>query len=190
MTRINLLPWREMRRKQLDLQLLRGGILGWVLVGLIVLIVHLHYADNINSQNDRNKYLQEQIVELDKQIKSIKELQKKKTALVARMEIIQRLQSDRTQVVHIFDDLVRKMPEGIFLTSYQKKDKDIILNGVAQSNGRVSLFMRNLEESNWYTNPHLNVIKVAQEGGHRVSNFTLQVTQTDKQAAKAEPAEG
>jgi len=180
-----------MRRKQLDLQLLRGGILGWVLVGLIILSVHLNFVGKISTQNDRNKFLQEQIVDLDKQIASIKDLQKKKTALIARMEIIQRLQNDRTQVVHIFDDLVRKLPEGVFLTSYQKKDKEISLSGVAQSNGRVSLFMRNLEESNWFTNPRLDVITVAQEGGHRVSNFTLRVTQTDKQAAKsAAPTEG
>ncbi len=175
MTRINLLPWREMRRRQLDLQVLRGSFFAWALMGLVSLYAHLHLSGKINTQNNRNAYIQKEIGKLDEQIKEIKELKKKRTDLISRMDVIQRLQGDRTRIVHIFDDLVRKLPEGVYLTGLKKQGKSINLTGIAQSNGRISLFMRQLDASEWYTNPRLQVINITQDGGLRVSKFTLQV---------------
>jgi len=177
MTRINLLPWRELKRRQLDRQILRGSIAGWVLMGLVALYVHLHYTALINTQNNRNAYLQKRIQEIDAQIKEIRDLKKKRAALIARMEIIQQLQRDRTQIVHVFDELVRQLPEGIYLTTFKKRGRELTLEGVAQSNGRISLFMRKLDASPWFVNPRLEVINVAREAGQRVSRFSLRVKQ-------------
>ncbi|NOZ09574.1 MAG: PilN domain-containing protein [Gammaproteobacteria bacterium] len=185
MTRINLLPWREMRRRQLDLQVLRGSFFAWALMGLISLYAHLHLNGKISAQNNRNAYIQKEIKKLDAQIKEIKELKKKRAALISRMDVIQSLQGDRTRIVHIFDDLVRKLPEGIYLTGLKKRGKSVTLTGIAQSNGRISLFMRQLDASEWYTNPRLQVINIAQEGGLRVSKFTLQVALAQKKTIVA-----
>lgn len=177
MTRINLLPWRELKRRQLDRQILRGSIAGWILMALVALYVHLHYTNLIDIQNSRNAFLQKKIAEVEKEIREIQDLKKQRAALVARMEIIQQLQRDRTQIVHIFDDLARQLPEGVYLTTFQKRGRELTLEGVAQSNGRISLFMRNLDASPWFINPRLEVINVAREAGQRVSRFTLRVTQ-------------
>lgn len=180
MTRINLLPWREMRRKELNRQVLRGGIFAWFLMGLIVFYVHLHFGGLIGDQQQRNDYLNKEIAILNTQIKDINKLKKKKEALIARMEIIQQLQRDRTQIVHVLDDLVRKLPKGMYLTTLKKQGKNITLTGIAQSNARISALMRNLDSSEWFANPNLDVINVAQQKGNRVSRFTLRVSQIDK----------
>ena len=187
MTRINLLPWREMRRKELSKQVLRGSIFAWALMALIVFYVHFYYYGSlIDNQRQRNDFLTKEIATLNEQIQSINSIQQRKEALIARMEVIQQLQRDRTQIVHVLDDLVRKLPEGLYLTALSKKGKDISLAGVAQSNARISALMRNLDSSDWFANPNLDVINVAQEGGDRVSKFTLRVSQADtsKQPAK------
>lgn len=190
MTRINLLPWRELRRKEQDRQVLRVSIFAWVLMGLIVLYAFLHINAVVDNQNKRNEFLTQEINRLSQEIKDIQELKKKRDALVARMEVIQRLQQDRTQIVHILDDLVRKLPNGVYLTQFKKDGHNITLVGVAQSNARVSTFMRNLDASDWFTNPNLDVINVAEQGGERVSRFTLRVVEVDKtkKAADAEAA--
>ena len=190
MTRINLLPWREIRRRQRDRQLLFAGAGSWALMALIVMYASLHMNTLIENQNRRNTYLKQEITTLDKQIKEIQELKRKKESLLARMDVIQRLQSDRTQIVHVFDDLVRKLPKGVYLTSLGKKKKTIIMKGIAQSNARVSALMRNLDSSDWFTNPTLNVISVSPKAGTLVSRFTLTVRQEvkDKKADKAKTA--
>ncbi|HEC13702.1 MAG TPA: pilus assembly protein PilN [Acidiferrobacteraceae bacterium] len=186
MTKINLLPWREMRRRQLDLQVLRGSFFAWALMGLLALYVNLHLNGKISAQNVRNDYIQKEIGKLEDQIKEIKELKKKRADLISRMDVIQRLQGDRTRIVHIFDDLVRKLPEGVYLTGFKKKGTTINLTGIAQSNGRISLFMRQLDASEWYTNPRLQVINITQDGGLRVSKFTLQATLAQKKTILAD----
>ena len=191
MTRINLLPWRELRRKEQDRQLLSVGAAAAVLMGLIIFYASLHINALIEEQNNRNAFLESEIKKVDVQIAEIKELKKKRDALVARMQVIQQLQSDRTQVVHMFDDLVRKLPEGMYLTAVKQTGGNLVLQGVAQSNARVSSFMRNLDTSNWFANPDLEVINVQPKGGERVSQFTLRVAQVNKSAkadsAKAQP---
>ena len=112
-TRINLLPWREIRRREQDRQLLSISIGTWILMGLVVFYAQWYMNDAIDHQNTRNNFVKNEIAKLEKQIEEIEELQRRKEALVARMEIIQQLQRDRTQIVHVFDDLVRKLPNAI-----------------------------------------------------------------------------
>jgi type IV pilus assembly protein PilN len=177
MTRINLLPWRELRRKEQDRQLLSIGVGAWILMGLVIFYAHLHVSGLIENQQKRNQFLEGETKKVEEEIKEIKELQAARNALLARMRIIQQLQMDRTQVVHLFDDLVRKTPEGVYLTNLKQVDKSLTLIGNAQSNARVSAFMRNLDASDWYTKPELDVINVKTKGGDRVSEFTLRVDQ-------------
>lgn len=193
MTRINLLPWRELRRKELDRQLLSVGIAATVLMAVIVFYGYLQLGSMVEQQSRRNAFLDDEIKKVDAQISEIKELKKKRDALVARMQVIQQLQADRTQVVHAFDDLVRKLPEGMYLTSVKQTGKALTIQGLAQSNARVSSFMRNLDSSSWFANPDLDVINVQAKGNERVSQFTLHVNQANKAAAKpsdAKPAGG
>lgn len=180
MTRINLLPWRELHRKEQDRQLLSIGVGAWVLMGLIIFYAHLHVSGLIEGQQRRNEFLTSEIKKIDEQIKEIKELQQARQALLARMRVIQQLQMDRTQVVRMFDDLARKVPEGMHLTSMKQATGVITLTGNAQSNARVSALMRNLDASDWYEKPELDVINVKIKGGDRISEFTLRVNQKVK----------
>lgn len=180
MTRINLLPWREMRRREQDRKLLSIAIGAWLLMGLAVLQGHLFMSAKIEHQDNRNKYLQEEIAKVEKAIDEINAIRKRKADLIARMDVIQQLQRDRTQIVHVFDDLVRKLPKGVYLTGLQKKGKGMTLTGFAQSNARISSLMRSLDSSDWFANPNLAVINVTRSGGAPVSKFTLRVTQEVK----------
>lgn len=180
MTRLNLLPWRDLHRKEQDRQLLSIAVGVWILMGLVIFYAHLHVSGLIENQQKRNDFLVQETKKLDEEIKEIKELQAARAALLARMRVIQQLQLDRTQVVHMFDDLVRKMPEGVYLTSLKQAGPLITLTGNAQSNARVSALMRNLDASDWYTKPDLDVINVKTKGSDRVSEFTLRVEQKIK----------
>lgn len=179
-TRINLLPWREMRRKEQDRQLLSIGVGAWILMGLVIFYAHLHVTGLIENQSKRNEFLNTEIKKVEEEIKEIRELQAARNALLARMRVIQQLQMDRTQVVHLFDELVRKTPEGVYLMTLKQAGQTLTLTGAAQSNARVSAFMRNLDASDWYTKPELDVINVKAKGSERVSEFTLRVNQKVK----------
>lgn len=179
-TRINLLPWREMRRKEQDRQLMSIGVGAWILMGLVIFYAHLHVSGLIENQQKRNEFLNTEIKKVEEEIKEIRELQAARNALLARMRVIQQLQLDRTQVVHLFDELVRKTPEGVYLVTLKQAGPTLTLTGAAQSNARVSAFMRNLDASDWYTKPELDVINVKVKGGERVSEFTLRVNQKVK----------
>lgn len=179
-TRINLLPWREMRRKEQDRQLMSIGVGAWILMGLVIFYAHLHVSGLIENQQKRNDFLNTEIKKVEEEIKEIRELQAARNALLARMRVIQQLQLDRTQVVHLFDELVRKTPEGVYLVTLKQAGQTLTLTGAAQSNARVSAFMRNLDASDWYTKPELDVINVKVKGGERVSEFTLRVNQKVK----------
>jgi len=181
MTRLNLLPWRDQRRKEQDRQLLSIAVGTWLLMGLVIFYAYLHVSGLIENQQKRNEFLVKETTKLDEEIKEIRELQAARSALLARMRVIQQLQMDRTQIVHLFDDLVRKLPEGAYLTSLKQAGPLITLTGNAQSNARVSAFMRNLDASEWFTKPDLDVINVKTKGSDRVSEFTLRVNQKVKQ---------
>src|SRR3989344_5776752 len=138
-TRVNLLPWREMRRKEQDRQLLTIAVGAWILMGVIIFYLPVH-----ENQNKRNEFMNGEIAKVEKEIKEIAELKKKRADLIARMNVIYQLQGDRTQVVHLFDELARKLPDGVYLASLKHSASTIALQGVAQSNARVSALMRNL----------------------------------------------
>ncbi len=176
-TRINLLPWRDMQRKEQDRQLLSIGVFAWMLMGLVVFYAHLHVSGMIEEQNQRNKYLQAEINKLNKVIKQISNIKKKRKQLVARMNVIYKLQADRTRMVHIMDELVQTLPEGVHYTRLQQKGDSLILKGAAQSNARVSALMRNFDSSQWFTNPNLKIVRAKGKGGGRISSFDLTVKQ-------------
>jgi len=187
-TRLNLLPWREMRRREQDRQLLTIAIGAWVLMVVIVFYAHIHVSAQIDSQNKRNQYLKQEIAKVEKQIKEVADLKKRRQDLIARMNVIQQLQADRTRVVRVFDELVRRVPDGVQLVSLkQTGGSNMALTGVAQSNARVSALMRNLSASDWVTDPQLDIINVRQRGGDRVSEFSLKVKNTSKKEAAAKP---
>jgi type IV pilus assembly protein PilN len=176
-TRLNLLPWREIRQKEQDRQLLSIGVGAGMLMLLILFYAHLHVTTQIENQGKRNEFLNQEIAKVDEQIKEIKELKKQRDALIARMQVIQQLQAARTQIVHVFDDLVRKLPEGVYLTTLKQTGTAFTITGMAQSNARVSALMRNLDSSDWFSQPDLDVINVSSKGSERVSQFTLRVKQ-------------
>lgn len=181
MTSINLLPWREMLRKERQRQFASIAVGAAVLMGAIVLYVHLHVGGLIDDQNARNTFLQTQIKKVDRQIAEIKDLESEKDKLLARMNIIQQLQSNRPQIVHLFVELVNTLPDGVYLTAVKQDGSSLVIDGEAQSNARVSAFMRNLDASKWLTKPRLDVIKAVQaKDGDRNSDFTLRVSQVSK----------
>ncbi len=193
MTRLNLLPWREMRRKELDRQLLTIGVGAAILMLGVTFLAHLHVGQLVENQNTRNQFLETEIKKVEEEIKEIKELKSQRDALLARMRVIEDLQGDRTRIVHVFDDLARKMPEGAYLTNMTQTGTNFALKGVAQSNARVSALMRNLDASEWFATPDLDVINVEAKGTDRLSKFSLRVSQEikedeDKPKPVAKPA--
>jgi type IV pilus assembly protein PilN len=185
-TRINLLPHREERRKRARQHFAATAVLT-AIVGLVIVgAVHLYFAEIIDTQNARNKFLKDEIGRLDKQIAEIRKLKDEITALLERKKIIETLQTDRAQTVHLLDELVRQMPEGVYLKSVTQKGLNVKLEGYAQSNARVSTLMRNIEASPWLENPGLVEVKAAVVDNKRVSQFELNlaVKRAEKEEAK------
>jgi len=179
-TRINLLDWRaarRARRKQQFLTLLGLGIgASAALLGLGYVTVTAAVAH----QQSRNQYLSTQISDLDKQIKEIQELEKVKANLVSRMNVIQQLQESRSATVHFFDEIVNTLPDGIFLSSVKQSGQSVTIEGIAESSGRISAYLKNLDSSPWFKDPKLVVIKTGEKNKQRNSEFTLQVTNLTK----------
>jgi len=180
MAKINLLPWRQELRKEQQRQFLTIMGLSIVLVVVGILAVHLQYARMIGVQESRNAYLTTQINEVKKQIKEIDELAGKKDRLLARMEIIQQLQRNRPEVVRLFDELVRVLPEGVHLSSLKQQNRNLQMIGIAQSNARVSALMRNIDQSDWLAQPKLEIIEVGKKEGAR--EFSLRAQQKSQDA--------
>ncbi|WP_126452271.1 PilN domain-containing protein [Sulfuriflexus mobilis] len=178
MARINLLPWREELRQERQKQFQMVAGLAAVLMLAIIMLVHIRMGAVIDNQVSRNSYLENEIKILDKRIKEIKDLEKAKARLLARMDIIQQLQGSRPQVVHVFDELVTTLPDGVYLTNISNKGSAISLDGFAQSNARVSSYMRKVDSAAWLTDPRLNVIEAKDQKGQRISKFILKVQQT------------
>jgi len=177
MAHINLLPWREEQRQEQTRQFATMTGLSLLLTGALVFLVHVTIDNQIEHQRHRNQMLQDEITILDKSLKEIAELEKTKAELLSRMDVIQSLQQQRPQIVHLFDDFVRTVPEGIYLTTITQEADRLTINGVAESNGRVSAYMRNIDSSSWMSTPKLNVIET-KKGHQRSSNFTLNTTQS------------
>lgn len=187
MAQINLLPWREELRKEQQRQFLTLLGLSAVLMGLIVLAVHIQIAGMISNQQSRNDFLKKEITKVEKQIKEINDLAKEKKRLLSRMEVIETLQRNRPEAVHLFDEIVKVMPEGTYLTNMKQNNRNLVLDGMAQSNARVSALMRNIDSSPWLSQPQLQVIKKdsKKKGGSADDerSFTLkavQVSQTEE----------
>ena len=190
--RVNLLPHREERRKRARQHffVLAGGT---AVVGvLIVLAMHGFYAAKIEIQADRNKYLKSEVAKLDKEIAEINKLKDEIQALLARKQVIETLQADRAQTVHLLDQLVRQVPEGVYLRSIVQRGLRVKLLGYAQSNARVSTLMRNIDASPWLELPELVEVKANIVDKRRVSDFDLNLslkrTATDAKDAAKPPA--
>lgn len=177
MAKINLLPWREELRKERQQQFGVALFVSAIAAACVFGVIHFYHTQLIDYQQTRNKYLEEQIVLLDKKIAEIEQLEKEKERLLARMRAIEQLQSNRPLIVRLFDEMVKNLPDGVSLTQLTQQGGTITINGVAQSNARVSSFMRNLENSKWLKDPQLDVIQAKDEEGHRISNFTLRFSQ-------------
>ena len=173
MAHINLLPWRAelLKQKQREFAFTAGG--GVLLAGLIVLLSHIHFDGRIQDQNMRNSFLKSEISMLDQRIGRIKELEKMKDDLLARMNVIEELQSSRPESVHLLDELVRTLPDGVYLDSFTQNNRTLEMDGKAQSNARVSDYMRNIDNSQWLTAPHLDLITSSQAKRNRISDFKL-----------------
>jgi type IV pilus assembly protein PilN len=178
---INLLPWREERKRLRDRKMVANGVLIWILCGVLLFSGFTFYKNKQKNQSKRNNYLTQEIKKLDEKIKEIKTLREQKENLLLRMQVIQDLQSERRRVVHLFDDIVRKLPEGVYYRSLSKKKRNFNMQGTAQSNARVSDLMNRLDSSEWFANPSLNVIDVTPRQGVRISEFKLRVSEEKKE---------
>ena len=173
MARINLLPHREERRKRARQHffVVAGGTA--VVGALVVVVMHGFYAAKVETQVERNRFLKSEIAKLDKEIAEINKLKEEIQALLARKQVIETLQADRAQTVHLLDELVRQMPEGVYLKSVQQRGMSVSVLGYAQSNARVSTLMRNIESSPWLANPGLVEVRATTIEKRRVSEFNL-----------------
>ena len=176
MARINLLPWRAERRKLRQKEFVSMLGLAAVVAVAISLLIVMYYNGQIQGQQNRNQYLRDQIVLVDQQIAEIEELDKKKANLLARKQVIEQLQASRSQMVHLFDELVRTIPEGVRLSSIKQNGQSLTLEGRAQSNARVSSYMRNLEASGWMASPDLSIIEAKGDDKGLPNMFSLKVT--------------
>jgi len=172
MANINLLPWREELRKEQTNQFWTMTGLALMLTASVIVLIHMNIARMIDHQNSRNNILKTEIKRLDVQLLKIKGLEDTKEKLLSRMEIIQSLQQKRPQIVHLFDDIVKTIPEGLHIIDIRQTNNNITINGIAESNGRVSAYMRNIDASEWMTKPRLQVIETTRKDG-RGSKFTL-----------------
>jgi type IV pilus assembly protein PilN len=180
MPRINLLPWRDQQRRERKLAffIALGGAVA--LAAIAAFIVYLLFGTMIDAQEHRNDRLRAQIKILDKQIEEINDLEAQKQKFISRMQIIEKLQRSRPEVVHLFDELVKQMPDGTYLIDVKQTGPKLKLDGVAQSSTRVSALMRNISASQWLRNPELEVVQTKSDTVG--SSFTLdaeQITQPD-----------
>lgn len=188
MARINLLPWRETERKRRQTEL---GIIAVSMLFLTLIaggIVHWQMVEQIDDQRSRNAFLQSEINVLNRRIKEIRNLEETKANLLARMEIIQQLQQSRPEVVHLFDELVNSIPDGVVLTNIKQTGRSVVLEGRAQSNARVSAFMRNIEGAQWIGNPLLLLIEQKEKTGTGLNHFQLRFQQRTPKSSDEEEA--
>ena len=182
MTKINLLDWRAERRARRQRWFL--AVLGAAIVGSLVLmgLIDLAMGEAVDHQKARNTFLQQQISLLDQQLKELQELEKIKQDLLERMRIIEQLQQSRSATVHFFDEVINTLPDGVFLSLIKQQAQNVTFDGVAESNGRISSYMKNLDASPWFKDPKLVVIKTDDKSKLRSSDFELQATNLTKAA--------
>ncbi|GAB3104973.1 PilN domain-containing protein [Aestuariicella hydrocarbonica] len=178
MAKINLLPWRDEYRREKQQEFL--GVLAFVaaVTALCVYIWISSVQGSIESQKDRNRMLDQEISALQEKVKEIQALKKRRAELLARMKVIQGLQGERPVIVRYFDELVRAVPEGVYLNSLTRRGDQIQLEGITESNVRVSAFMRNLDSSEWFSTPNLKAVKAAPQFGEQASQFSMNFATT------------
>jgi len=190
MTRINLLPWREEMRQEQKKQFAVMAAMSCVLAVAIVGLIHFQMQAKIDYQLSRNRFLTQEIAKVDEEIKEISELQKVRRSLIERMEVIQDLQGSRPSIVHLFTEIVSTVPNGVYLQTLTQTGNNLLVNGEAESNARVSTYMRNLSASDWLKDPNLSVIEIEDITVNRISTFTLTVKQTSPNATEEEQDDG
>ena len=176
MARINLLPWREERRLELKKQFFAALALTVLAAIFVLLVADRAVNTQINGQSNRNAYLQQNIAELDAQVAEIRDLQRKRGQLIERMRVIQELQGNRPVIVRIIDQLVRTLPDDVFDMDLVTRENEIAVQGIAESNNRVSSLMRRLEASDWLEQPNLDAVRAAPEYGEQATTFNLSVS--------------
>jgi type IV pilus assembly protein PilN len=187
MPRINLLPWRDAQRKERQVQFLIALGAATLVAALLAFLGYLMFSSMIDGQQRRNDRLRAEIKSLDKQIEEINSLEQSKQNFIARMDIIEKLQRSRPEIVHVFDQIVKTLPEGTYLTGVKQTDQRFRFDGVAQSATRVSAFMRNIDSSEWLQHPELQV--VAADGNTGNSSFTVFADEIHN-SAEPNPAPG
>ncbi|MDX1733442.1 MAG: PilN domain-containing protein [Halioglobus sp.] len=186
MAQINLLPWREERRQELKKEFIATvALVVFLALGLLLLADRV-VNSQIDEQKGRNQYLSDNIKTLDKQVKELKNLKKRRNQLIDRMRVIQELQGNRPIIVRVLDQLVRTVPDGVFYTNLETKKKKITINGIAESNNRVSSLMRSLDASDWLASPNLDKVNAATKFGDQANTFRLTVKIEAPVAAKSE----
>ncbi len=188
MPRINLLPWRDAQRKERQVQFLIALGAATLVAILLAFLGYLMFSSMIDGQQRRNDRLRAEIKSLDKQIEEINNLEASKQKFIARMDIIEKLQRSRPEIVHVFDQIVKTLPDGIYLTGVKQTDQKFKFDGVAQSATRVSAFMRNIDSSEWLQHPELQVIVA--DGSTGSSSFTVSADEIHNAADAAAPVPG
>ena len=177
MIRINLLPHRERRRKRQQQHFfIMLGVVAALGIAVWFVVSYIYLAGELSDQQARNKYLQDEIAKLDKQIAEINKLKEQTAALLERKRVVEELQANRSEVVHLLDQLVRQLPEGLYLRAVKQNGTRVTISGYTQSQARVSTLMRNLESSPYLEGPGLVEVKATQVGGTRTNEFTLTIT--------------
>lgn len=177
MPRINLLPWREEERKKRQRDFLIA-MAGSLVAGLFVIaLTNLFFSQMISHQRDRNSRLESEIVVLEKSISEIDGLERQKERLLARMEIIEQLQRSRPEIVHLFDEIARQLPEGVYLTGMKQTGSSVEVKGMAQSSTRVSALMRQIDSSQWLTDPDVVKVETTEQGPARQAEFVVNLKQ-------------
>jgi type IV pilus assembly protein PilN len=188
MPRINLLPWREEERKKRQRDFMIAMAASFVAGVVVVAGTIFAYSQMIDHQQDRNARLEAEIVELEKSIAEIDGLERQKERLLARMEIIEQLQRSRPEIVHLFDEMTRQLPEGVYLTGMRQNGAAVELMGIAQSSTRVSALMRQIDSSEWLTDPGVIKVETTETGPSRQAEFVVNLKQInqDEQATEGE----
>ncbi len=175
MAKINLLPWRVKYREEKKKEFI-GVMAGVAIVAVGIAFLWVsHMNSKVDYQQQRNQMLQQEIAELDKQVAEISALQEQREELLSLMELIRNLEGTRSVIVHHFDELVRALPDGVYLTSVSRENDTMSISGFAESNNRVSSFMRNLDASEWYDAPNLSSVEAAPEEGEQANAFQMRV---------------
>ena len=182
-TKINLLPWREKRRKERQAEFIGLLVIAALLGGFVFFSWNQMVNTQISHQNERNRLVQSRISVLDRQIEEINQLEERRDELVERMRVIQDLQGNRPTIVYVFDELVRTLPDGVHYTSVRRRGDSYSISGVAESNARISRLMRNLEDSPWFLDANLQSVTAVGEGDQS-NRFSLTVRQGTPRAAE------